>query len=180
MQNKYFKQWIIGLAAVICFQFPVNAQQSDPAEFMGMLEQARKLTGESKWAEATPLWIQLAERNPVNGEFLANLANAHYNTGQFAKSIEAYKKQIDLGYGRLEIAAYNIACCYALMGEKKAALDWLEKAFGMGFKTYQFAQNDSDLKSLHTDLRFIKIVAMEDVSKMSRTEGWRYDLELLK
>lgn len=126
------------------------------------------------------MWTQLAQENSVNGEYLANLANAFYNSKEYTKAIDAYKKQIDLGYGRLQIAAYNIACCYALAGDKEPAFAWLQNSFDMGFSPYEAAQQDEDLKSLHTDSRFAKIVWSADVSKMSRTEGWQYDLQLLK
>jgi len=41
-------------------------------------------------------------------------------------------------------------------------------------------KNDADFKSIRNDPRFLKILALEDLSKMSRTEGWRYDMELMR
>jgi hypothetical protein len=89
------------------------------------------------------------------------------------------KKVIELGGGFPSNAAYNIACDYALLGEKEQAFKWLQKAFDMGFRNLAHAAVDTDLLSLHDDPRFNKIVGLADVSKMTRDEGWRYDLALL-
>ncbi|HEX6181730.1 MAG TPA: tetratricopeptide repeat protein, partial [Chitinophagaceae bacterium] len=170
------------LVLVIGMLYPIAscAQQSDGGEFLDLLAVARKHTADRNWGEAVAAWRQVTERNPVNGQYVASLGEALYFNGQYEKAIEAYKKQIDRKFGSIFIAAYNVACCYALIGNKDQALNWLEKSFALGFRSYTYAQNDSDLKSLHGDKRFIRIVAMEDVSKMTRTQGWRYDMELLK
>lgn len=160
--------------------FPALAQQSDPNDFFTLLSAARKHSSDKKWKDAVAAWEQVAERNPVNGEYISNLANAYYYTGQYAQSISFYEKQIELGYGLIYNAAYNIACCYSLIGEKEKALDWLQRSFDMGFHSYTMAQKDDDFNNIRMDPRFAKITAMEDVSKMSRAEGWRYDMEILK
>jgi hypothetical protein len=162
------------------FSFTTLAQQSDPSEFVALLFNARKLSSDKNWKDAVPVWEQVAEKNPVNGEYVANLANVYYHTAQYTKSIEAYKKQIDLGYGVLYNAVYNIACCYSLMGDKENALTWLQRSFDMGFRSYVNAQKDEDFKNIKSDPRFVRIVALDDVSKMTREEGWRYDMEMLK
>ena len=177
-KTKYYRL----LIAVTFLNFSVIAiaQQSDPGEFISLLFNARKLTTDKNWKDAVPAWEQVAEKNPVNGEYVANLANAYYNTAQYTKGIEAYKKQMDLGYGILFNAAYNIACCYSLMGDKENALTWLQRSFDMGFRSYINAQKDEDFKNIKSDPRFLRIVALDDVSKMSREEGWRYDMDILK
>ena len=182
MQCNFFKTAIqlIVFPLVISFCFPLCAQQSDPDDFFSLLAEARKFTAERKWNEAIRAWEQVTDRNPVNGEYIANLGDAYYNAANYSKAIGAYKKQIESGFGLVYGAAYNIACCYALAGEKELALEWLQRSFDMGFRSYTHAQNDADFKSIRNDPRFLKILALEDVSKMSRTEGWRYDMELLR
>ena len=49
---------------------------------------------------------------------------------------------------------YNLACCYALMGESDHALDCLERAGLGGMSIAEWAENDSDLASLHDNPRF--------------------------
>ena len=55
-------------------------------------------------------------------------------------------------------SAYNIACGYALLGENSKALDWLEKAADMGFTNFGEIERDADLKSLHGEERFRRLV----------------------
>ena len=54
---------------------------------------------------------------------------------------------------------YNVACGYALVGESDLALDCLERAGLRGMAIAEWAQNDSDLASLHGDARFISLMA---------------------
>jgi len=53
---------------------------------------------------------------------------------------------------------YNLACCYALMSEPDRALDCLERANLHGMSIAEWAENDSDLVSLHDDPRFRRLM----------------------
>ncbi|MDQ3682995.1 MAG: S41 family peptidase [Bacteroidota bacterium] len=158
----------------------INAQENNPVAFISLLENARKATTDKRWEEALNLWQQATVQNPVNGEYWSNLGSAYYNNKQYDKSIEAYKKQIELGWGLTYNAAYNIACCYALSGQKEPALEWLQKAYDMGFVRTAMVQTDTDLDAIRGEAKFKKLTGTDDVTKMSRTEGWRYDLALIK
>ena len=158
----------------------ISAQTSTANIFLSTLEKARKATSDKNWKESVTLWESVVAANPVNGEYLAALGNASYFAADYPKSIEAYKKQVELGYGRIDIAAYNIACCYALSGDKTNALNWLDKSFELDYSDFAFAQTDPDLKSLHGDPVFEKLVIRVDPSKLTRTQGWLYDLELMQ
>jgi serine/threonine protein kinase/Flp pilus assembly protein TadD len=49
---------------------------------------------------------------------------------------------------------YNLACFYAIQGEPEEALNCLEKAVQLGFGLKGWAENDPDLKLLHSNSRF--------------------------
>lgn len=53
---------------------------------------------------------------------------------------------------------YNVACSYALLGESDQALDCLKRANLRGMSIAEWAQNDSDLASLHDDPRFQELM----------------------
>ncbi|HZN61956.1 MAG TPA: transglutaminase domain-containing protein, partial [Planctomycetota bacterium] len=55
-------------------------------------------------------------------------------------------------------AAYNIACAFALLGEKKEALDWLDKAVGLGWDNLEHTEQDPDLESVRGEARFRKVL----------------------
>ncbi len=89
---------LIGFTCCLHFLY-INAQENNPVAFIGLLENARKAATDKRWDEAANLWRQATVQNPVNGEYWSNLGSASYNNKQYDKSIEAYKKQIELGWG---------------------------------------------------------------------------------
>ncbi len=157
----------------------VTAQEKGAADQAETLSQAEAATAARDWKTAASLWQRVVDANPVNGRFWNQLGNAHYEAKDYRKAITAYEKALELREGFPSNVAYNIACCYALLGDKENAIKWLEKSFALGFRNLAHAQTDGDLESLRQDARFIKLVGLVDVSKMSRDEGWRYDLNLL-
>lgn len=63
---------------------------------------------------------------------------------------------------------YNVSCCYALMGESDHALDCLERASLRGMSIAEWAENDSDLASLHDDPRFHTLMESFKVHESSK------------
>jgi tetratricopeptide (TPR) repeat protein len=54
-------------------------------------------------------------------------------------------------------AMYNLACAYALKGDRNKGMDWLEKSIRAGFDNNERVQNDPDIISLRADPRFSRI-----------------------
>jgi len=54
--------------------------------------------------------------------------------------------------------AYNLACCYALAGNRDAAFDELRVARDRGYRDLVGAKTDDDLASLHDDPRWPAVV----------------------
>ncbi|MBA3599825.1 MAG: tetratricopeptide repeat protein [Acidobacteria bacterium] len=155
------------------------AQKTQTEIFVETLAQAEAKMQAKQWAEAAAVWEQVVKANPVQGRFWEQLGLAYYNAKDYRKSIPAYEKQLELGFGQPANAAYNIACDYALAGDKEQAIKWLEKALEMKFSSLQQAQTDTDLESIRSDPRYRNMVGLIDTSKMSRDEGWRTDLRFL-
>ena len=94
--------------------------------------------------------------------------------------LSAYHKASDLGVNGLPSdVPLAIARCYTRLGEIDLALEWFEKAMKLGYRHLEEAQHDPDLQLLHENARFRELTATVDVSRMSRDEGWRYDLHLM-
>lgn len=71
----------------------------------------------------------------------------YVNTKEYAKSIEAFEKVIELD--PTEAAAYyNIACCYSLMGDVEAANLWLGRSVEKGFHDFRHMDGDHDLDAI--------------------------------
>lgn len=117
-----------------------------------------------------------------DGDVMYRYAQALLNQGRHEDAIKAYQKADSLGAFTPKFKAnvqYDIACAYAKLGQADPAFTALSKALDLGFRDLQHLRTDSDLDALHKDSRWEKLAATADVSKMSRDEGWRYDLWLL-
>jgi tetratricopeptide (TPR) repeat protein/beta-lactamase regulating signal transducer with metallopeptidase domain len=79
-----------------------------------------------------------------------------HRRGKYEQAIEAFQKAIEDGY-REDASSYNIACGYALLGDKDKAFEWLNKAMQEGFELSGYLKSDDDLESLHSDARWAKI-----------------------
>jgi adenylate cyclase len=53
---------------------------------------------------------------------------------------------------------YNLACFYALAGEKGTAIDFLEKAAAVGRVTREYVEHDSDLDPLREEPRYLALL----------------------
>lgn len=156
-----------------------SAQEPSIKSYQAITQQAEAKMTAQEWPEAAKLWEKITEMNPYLGNNWSQLGLCYLRARDYRKAIPAYEKVIELGSGYPFNAAYNIACSHALLGEKEKALDWLGRSLDMGFRNLGQLQRDPDLQSLHNDERFKKLAATADTSKMTRDEGWRYDLWLL-
>src|SRR5205814_2846765 len=76
-----------------------------------------------------------------------------YHEGKLAETVEAYQKAIENGY-KPATAMYNIACTYAIHGDKENAIHWFEKSIDAGFDQSDTIENDDDLDIIRSDSRF--------------------------
>jgi tetratricopeptide (TPR) repeat protein len=72
-----------------------------------------------------------------------------------------------LGY-RGASAKYNLACAYALNGDRELALDWLEKSINAGFDNDGKLREDPDIASLRGEARFKKIEEMSRLLSLAQ------------
>lgn len=171
---------VLSLVLPSCFAADFGDRPVRPAaSYPKLVQEAQGLIAKKSYDEAGKLLEEAARQNPVNGDVWSFLAQNYYNLKRWQPSIDAYQKAIALGDGYKWASAYNIACCYSLWGKRKESLDWLQKAMDMGWRNLDDMRTDSDLEPLRKDPKFIEMAATKDTSKMSRNEGWRYDLWLL-
>jgi hypothetical protein len=155
-------------------------ETASPARVLELVEQARTQSAAKDWKEAARLWGEVVRMNPVQSSYWYSLGGARYQAGEFKEAAKAYEKSAELGspVGSYN-AIYNAACSYALAGEKEPAIKALVSAYELGFPDFQQMITDPDLASVQNDPRIIELLSIKDTSKMSRDEGWRYDLSLL-
>ena len=56
------------------------------------------------------------------------------------------------------IIIYNAACFYALIGDKKTAIENLKKSIDNGFGNYEYIKHDPDLSNLRKESSFIALM----------------------
>jgi hypothetical protein len=144
--------------------------------YFAMRRQAEEKVRAQDWAAASRFWERATELNPHLGESWAQLAYAYYQAKEYQKAIRAYELGMNLGAGFPATSAFNISRGYAMLGDRERAFAWLDRALAMGFRDLWRMRVDVDLDSLRSDLRFKRLAATEDVSRLTRDEGWRYDL----
>ena len=78
-----------------------------------------------------------------------------------------------LGY-RGASAMYNLACTYALKGDREPAFEWLEKSINAGFDDTGKLQSDPDIASLRADSRFKRIERLSRALSLSQfnSDDW--------
>ena len=136
----------------------------------GHMKQAKGLQEEAvaDWKmaleAAPPGWPQRADlKNRISGPEAMRLfqeGSRLHGEKRYPEAIEKFKKLID-EHPKTEQAipsAYNTACCYAILGEKENALEWLEKAVKLGYSDADHIDKDSDFDSLRSEPGYRKIV----------------------
>lgn len=144
-----------------------------------LLKEAQAKTAANDYAAALPLWEKVIEQNPHYFRHWIAYANALFAAKEYKRAIAAYQKWNELGASYPWDAPYQIARCHALIGDKESALKWLEQALDLGYRNLRQAQTDESFAPLRDHAKYKELVALADTSKMTRDEGYRYDLVFL-
>jgi tetratricopeptide (TPR) repeat protein len=115
-----------------------------------------------------------SRRSPRDGSDWYDRAMKLHRKGRYDEAIADFEKAIEDGY-REDAASYNIACGYALLGNKDKAFEWLHRAMNEGFDVGSYLKSDDDLESLHGDARWaeLKTAAREQKSGEEKAEERR-------
>jgi len=108
-----------------------------------------------EWEQALGAFRRAAELEPERGVYHASVASALRAPGREAEAQEEIARARPLIEKENE---YNRACFAAICGEREEALRLLEIALQKRQVSRQWARRDPDLRSLHGDPRFEKLV----------------------
>ena len=147
----------------------------DPKEALTYFNRGKARAGKGLYDEAVSDFRKALDVAPAGWPFRSTLqqrldtveaerpyqeANNLLKAKQYRKAIEKFKSVVE-GHPKSRQAvdsAYGIACGSALLGEKRNALDWLEKAIKMGWDDVAHLEKDSDLESLRNEERYRQLV----------------------
>ena len=103
-------------------------------------------------------------------EFIQKASRA-YDQKQFAQAAALYEKAFAAGSDD-DGAAYEAACCYALIGGRDKAFEFLKKAGELGWSDADHARKGTDLESLRTDPRWEPALALFDKNAKYEQAMW--------
>lgn len=100
---------------------------------------------------------EVLRANANHFEALVLLGDAYTRNGDYEKGLE-----MDLRLSRIKpdnkLVRYNLACSYALTGQKDKAILSLNKAIELGYCDIEHLSQDRDLDAIKSDPRFQDIV----------------------
>ena len=118
--------------------------------------------------EAIINFEQLRGASSQDGDQWYKVGSRLLGLRDFDRAVFALTQAVEhLGY-RGASAKYNLACTYALKGDREAALDWLEKSVNVGFDDSDRLHQDPDIASLRGESRFKKIQEMSRLLSLSQ------------
>jgi adenylate cyclase len=124
-------------------------------------EQAMVLLSIGKTHEATKVLDRLATiPQNIDYDLAAGYAVLYAATGRKKEAEEKIKFAIENNEGdsHFHHAEHLIASAYALMGDAKAAVEWLQKTADHGLPCYPLFENDPNLKNIRNDLAYISLM----------------------
>lgn len=124
-----------------------------PASAADARARAEAASKAREWSAAAAAWAEVVAAAPADGRAWLGLGSARHQAGQLEGAASAYEKAWELGAGK-PLAAYNLACLRARLGDADAAFLWLDRAVGFGFVKPEQMAADSDLAALRSDPRW--------------------------
>jgi len=153
----------LALVTLLC---PIQAQEKEKAKTStaDLRKQAQALVEKGEWTDAAAKFEAIVEIDADDARSWHMLGYTRHAAGNLDDALVAHRKaaEFDEVAG---VATYNIACVYALKGDKDEAFAYLEKALATGWDGIDHMATDPDMDSLRDDSRYEKIVASHKPKK---------------
>jgi len=146
----------LALCAALALTSAPRAQQAPPASpsAASLLQEAEGLLDKNQPKPAVEAATKAVKLEPDNPNAWFVLARADHAAGDLDGAIKAGHQAAEFPAVRAS-AFYNLACAYALKGDKDDAFRALLGAKRAGFADRDLMASDPDLKSLQSDPRFL-------------------------
>ena len=127
-----------------------------------------------KYGEATE-WFMHAKSFYYNDPmFNFYIGICHKQTGNYSEAIKYLKRQLEQNPGEPS-PLYNIACVYAVAGQKSEAITWLRKGIKAYPKFKDQAMKDADFDLIHNTRYFQKFSKYNILNPVSERRNLRLE-----
>ena len=139
-----------------------DATPASPAEARGQAKkrarQGASLLMQGKAEKARSLFQEAVQIDPTYSQGHVGIGITYYQRDRYDEALDAYKKAVEVNPSNPD-AYYNMACIYAIQGEKEKALNFLRIALLNGYVNLETIEEDAngDFKNLADDPDFKKL-----------------------
>lgn len=162
----------------LCLAFTVYAGESDFKQAWSAAAGAGK---KGQWAEAARLYGVALSANSgaeIPAEFFFDYGDALSGAGKNKEAIEQFEMAFSFAtLKRPDLAAYNIACAQAKLGDLDMARYSLQWAVYLGYKNMAHLESDSDLAKLRSRSDWPALIK---ALKAKKTDSGIVDPDFLK
>lgn len=132
---------------------------SDPFSPEGKVPEisTRRLREQSQLDFELEFFGRILERDPLFTDALRVHGNNLAAKGLYARALQVDRRLIRLLPDRA-VPWYNLSCSYAVLGMTDPAVSALQRALELGYRHLDHLRRDPDLRSLHRDPRFIRLL----------------------
>lgn len=173
---------VLGFLAIgIAIPFAMG-QGSLAKQYGDLRDKGYEAQGKGQPDEALKFFKGALDLYGEDGQVWLSYAQVASKTRQFDEGLKAIDKVLELGGFGATVRAnayFEAACIYAQKSDRINAWQNLDLAMASGFRSLPQLISEPRLELLHIDSKWGVVTATKDVTKMSRTEGRRYDLWLL-
>ena len=123
-----------------------------------ILQQGAISAKEGNPEAAMAAYRTLIDKDASDAEAWLELGRTLHGLKRYREAIDANLKAVK-GEPQRAKASFNLACSYALIGEKDKAIESAAQAVSAGYRVKWSYENDPDLESLRGDKRFQSLLA---------------------
>ena len=139
-------------------QTPMHLASRPDTTSTAALRRADQAYAAQRWREAADLYQNaLGVTDDAPRRWWA-LGHALFNDNRHRESIAAYERALQLGAGDRAVGAWQIARAYAIDGNPKQALRWLQHAMAAGFDDREAIRREPAFAPYRDDPRFSEVV----------------------
>lgn len=154
------------------------AAQTSPVEHHRLRDSAESALAAGAFDRAAELFRRLADQAPGNSELWDRLVVANFRRQRWDDAREALERAVALGDTRGARGPFTVGLIHASLGRDSAALPWIRRALAEGYEDRPRLRTDSAFRRLWQDPAFRELAGIPPAG-LSRTAGWRFDLDYL-